>query len=263
MGAGHDHLRRSEAGFGGELRPQRSEARARLDDRAEDPPRQAEPLEHAEGPVVGLWIETLRGRGIRPFVRPLVRKEPVKQIGDHQQPVGGGEHGRVGVAHGQELVERIELHELQARGREDLRAGHRRLGLREHSAGARIAIADGLAEQLVVGTEKGEIDAPGIDADARHVRAVPTSREPQPLHHFLPQPRQIPDEPAAERHRPVLEPMNLLEFEQPPVERAGHHPASRSSQIHRQGDRPRHCTCLRGTFPSNRECRITTRPRVE
>jgi hypothetical protein len=45
-------------------------------------------------------------------------------------------------------------------------------------------------------------------------------RCPQSGDHLLPQPNEVPDEFTTHRDRAVLEPVNLLQFQQSPVERA-------------------------------------------
>ena len=137
---------------------------------------------------------------------------------DEQHPLRRGEHARVLDLERKQLIERVEIHELQAGGREDVRPRNDLFGSGEHAIRAGIAIADGIGEQGVIRTDEGEVDAPCVDADGRNRTAVPVRSQAKACNHLLPEPHEIPDELAVHRNRPVLEPMNLLQFEQPTVE---------------------------------------------
>ena len=240
MGAGHDDPHARQARLRGHLRAERPEVGAGLHERSEEMPRKSEPIKHVEGPVAAAGVETLRGRGVRPLVGSLPRQQPVKEVGDHQESVGCRQHGRVLPFQGKQLIERVQLHELQAGGREDLVAGHDRLGGSEHSLGTGIAVADGIGQQRAVGRQEGEVNAPGIDADAPHRAAMADCGGPQAGDHLLPQPHQIPDEFAPHRDRSVLEAVNLFQFQQPAVESPRHDPPAGGAQIDRQCHRSRH-----------------------
>ena len=168
----------------------------------------------------------------------------MEDVGNHQEPVGRPEHGRLALLEGEQLIKRIDFHELQARGREDLGARHGLLGGREHAAGAGIAVADGIGKQRAVAPQKREVDAPRIDAHRLDRRAVTVGGQPQPPHHLVPEPDEIPDQLAGEQHRPVLEAMNLLQFEEPAVERSRHHPSAGGPQVDCQCYGPRHAPLL-------------------
>ena len=66
---------------------------------------------------------------------------------------------------GQQLVERIELHELQSGLREDFRARHFGERAIQCAARARIAIMIRLAEHLLLFVQQDKINAPRIRAD--------------------------------------------------------------------------------------------------
>jgi hypothetical protein len=171
-------------------------------------------------------------------------------VGDHEEPIGGPEQARLLLLEGEQLIERVDLHELQAGGREDLRPRHDRLGGREHAASPRVAVADRIGEQGVFDREEGKIDAPCIDADAGHRPAMPGGGSPQTDGHLVPQPRKIPDQLPPQRNRKVFKPVDLLEFEKPPVKGPRNNPSSGGSQIHRQS----HTASHRLFLPSWRGC---------
>jgi len=173
------------------------------------------------------------------LVGPLPGKEPVDEVGHHQQPIGGPEDARLLLLEGEQLIERIELHELQAGRREDFLPRHRLLGDFDHAAGAGIAIADGIAEECVVGGEEREIDAPGIDADARHSRAMAVACDPQARHDLMPQPDEIPDQLAPHRHGEVFEAMNFFQFEKAAIEGTRRQPGHRRPRDRRRERRNR------------------------
>ena len=168
----------------------------------------------------------------------------MEDVGDHQEPIGRLEHGGVSLLEGEQLIERIDFHELQARGREDLGARHDRLGGREHAVGAGVAVADGIGKQRAVAAQKREVDAPRIDAHGLHRRAMPVGGQPQPPDHLVPEPDEIPDQLPGEHHGPILEAMNLLELEKPAVERSRHHPSAGGPQVDCQCYGPRHAPLL-------------------
>src|SRR5262245_24467870 len=90
----------------------------------------------------------------------------MKQVRDHQERMGDFQRGRFGELHRQKLIERVELHELEAGGLEDLVTGYDGEGLVEDAKRAAVAVVVSNAEELVVFVEEAEIDAPGIDTDA-------------------------------------------------------------------------------------------------
>ena len=68
--------------------------------------------------------------------------------------------------HGVELVERIEVHDLDARVAVNLLFGkHFREVLLGSAGGVRVAVGVGESEQRAVLADEGEVDAPCVDAD--------------------------------------------------------------------------------------------------
>ena len=92
----------------------------------------------------------------------------MEQVGHHQERFGRVQQGRFAQLHGQQLEQRIELQELQARMAEDLLSGNQLEGPPGHIVGPSVAIMERIAQQFVAPPEQSEVDAPGIDADAGH-----------------------------------------------------------------------------------------------
>ena len=83
-------------------------------DLTKDSLRQSKSIEQRRGPGIRRWIVKLcRGR-VGKLVRLLTRQQPMKQIGDHQKGFGSVKQLGILPLHGEELKERIELHELEA-----------------------------------------------------------------------------------------------------------------------------------------------------
>jgi hypothetical protein len=117
-------------------------------------PRQPEPIEHVEGPVAAARVEALCRRGVGPLIRQFARQQPVKKIGNHEQPIGCSQQGRMPSFQREQLIERVQFHELQAGGRKDLVAWHDRIRGREHPLRAGIPIADRIGQECGVGRQK-------------------------------------------------------------------------------------------------------------
>ncbi len=65
-------------------------------------------------------------------------------------------------------------------------------GLFHHAVGARVAVHDGIAENLAAKGEQSEIDSPGIDADAGEIAAEVGTGAGQSGFDLLPLGQQVP-----------------------------------------------------------------------
>ena len=79
---------------------------------------------------------------------------------------------------GQQLVESVDLHELQARGRKDVGSGNGGSGGFQQPVRPGIPVTDRIGEQGVVGCEEAVIDPPRVDADTADCSSVPPLSEP-------------------------------------------------------------------------------------
>ena len=101
----------------------------------------------------------------------------------------------------------------------------------QNAIGARIAITNRVAQQFVAAREQCEINAPGIDRDARDPIAVFRLGRMQTVLHVLPKLQQVPIQSAPQRRRTVFESVKLLDGKSGPVEQPGQMATAGSSQI--------------------------------
>ena len=116
----------------------------------------------------------------------------MKQVGHHQQRLGNVQKRRRRPLHGQKLIQRVELHELQTGLPEDFLPRHDGESSLQHAVVAAVAIMIGIAQQLVASPQQAEIDAPGIDADAHYLAAGCNAGRQQPPLHVRPEAGQVP-----------------------------------------------------------------------
>ena len=131
----------------------------------------------------------------------------------------------------EELVDRVDRHQLDAGRGIDLFAGHdgQRVG---HGGGvARVAIMIGVLEQLALGAEERVIDAPRIDGDAGQ-RRVAHERERVP--HLAPQGLDVPAQRPCLCQRRVREAMELVDADQSALEARQNGAAAFGSEIERK-----------------------------
>src|SRR5678816_4357542 len=91
----------------------------------------------------------LRRRGIRELDPAHAGQTPVNEVRDHQKTIRRVEDFGMVALQGEQLKERVDLHELRAALREDFRARDLRARSLEQSARPRIAIRKWQAEHFV------------------------------------------------------------------------------------------------------------------
>jgi hypothetical protein len=156
----------AEAGFFGEVWEEGADVGAGGDDLAEEVVGDSEGVEELFIPRARVGVEHLTCGGDGELVRHCAGEEVVEEVG-HEEEVGcAGEEVGVLLLEGVELEERVELHELDAGGSEDLVAGEFGEDFFEVAIGAGVAVVDGVCEELAAVVEEAEVDAPGVDADA-------------------------------------------------------------------------------------------------
>ncbi len=128
--------------------------------------RQSEIFKHGDSPATAARIVHLAGRGDGVLRLFHAREQVVEQVRHEQQRVGHLQQPGLMTVMGNELKQRVELHELDARGIEDVFAANAGEGLLHHAVGASIAVMVGKPKQLALLIQQPVIDAPGIDADA-------------------------------------------------------------------------------------------------
>jgi hypothetical protein len=144
--AGKDYLHANQVGIFGDAGLKLAQPRARRRDLPENVRRKAEFGQQFGRPAAGLRIEELRRGSVRRFVGLDPRQEPVKQVRDHQEGLGDIEQRRIGQPHRQQLIERVELHELKAGRGENLFARDDGKSPVEDAGRAAVAVVVGIAE---------------------------------------------------------------------------------------------------------------------
>jgi hypothetical protein len=126
--------------------------------------------------------------------------------------VGGGKLLWVLVLEGAELVGRVERLVLYARARVVLREGQhaRTLKLLANALGARVAVANGLADAAVLGVEQDKVHAPGVDANGCGREAL-LVRGSEAVKDALPQGVDVPAQMPRALHKAVLKAVDLGE----------------------------------------------------
>ena len=175
-------------------------------------------------------IHQLRGGEDRIFAHLFARKQVRQRVGHEEHMLGGRQRGAVLAVECVELVERIEIHHLNARLRIDAFARHRTEKLFRHSVGIGIAVGARKPQQIAVGIHAGEIDAPRIDADRVDPFAA-AARDAQSPQNLLVEGVNVPIEAAVDLPHTVRETVQLLHSE-PVVPRTGqNHPTAGSAQV--------------------------------
>ena len=140
----------------------------------------------------------------------LVAGQPIiEQIGDGQKGLGDLQLRRWLQDHGQELIERVELQELDAGLLEDLLARHAAERLFEHAVGAVVAVVDRVAEQRAAAVEQGEVDAPGVQPDAGDLAAVLAAGFGNAGFDVAPQAQHVPVQAVGQAHGAVGEAVHV------------------------------------------------------
>ncbi len=140
------------------------------------------------------------------------------------------------LARGEQLVERVDLHELHAGAGEDFRAGDPGEGVRHDPLRAGVAVVVRLADDFVLWGEQHVIDPPRIDADGDD----PVSKLPGGLREAVldvtPQAEHVPAAGAGDVDGTVGEAVQFLEPDRAAVEQAGNHAAAFGAEIDRKVD---------------------------
>ena len=129
--------------------------------------RDAQLFDHGGGPTVGQRVVTLGGGGVGKFTDLLPGQPVVEQIGNGEKGVGNRQRWRPLARHCQQLVERVELHKLDAGLPKDLGSGDDLAGGFDHTIVATVAVVIGQADQDALAVEQTKIDAPGVNANTR------------------------------------------------------------------------------------------------
>ncbi len=213
MAGGGDHGHIVQSDLLGHRREERPQHRPRRDDLPQDARGNAQPLQHVARPIAGPGIVELAGGRLRELA-DLASSEPeVEEIGHHQQPLGRLQLGGVAEGHGQELVQGVELHELDARALEDFLAGDAAEGFLHHAVGSGVAVVVGVADEPIVAIQQGEVHPPGVQPHGGQAGAELLDARLQTALHLGEKAQHVPMEVSQHTHRPIGEAMHLLQPE--------------------------------------------------
>ena len=167
VAGGRDHRNRAiHAAFNRHRLAQRAEHRPRGDDLGKEAERNSQPGQQVGGPGLFPRIVHLAGRDDREFALGDAGEEVIEQVRHEEQRLRRCDQLRRLLHGGDELKERVDLHELNAGRLENFLPAHFAKRALEDSLGAGVAVVEGKAEDFSVAAEQSIIDAPGVDADA-------------------------------------------------------------------------------------------------
>ena len=151
-----------------------------------------------------------------------------QQVGDQQQPAGRGELGRAPA--GGELEDGVELQVLEAADPVQLLRRDDGVHGRDRGGVPGVPVVQRVAEQRAVGVEQAVVDRPAVDADPVEPAGVP-ARGAQPVEDAGVEPQHVPVQGSAGAHRPVREPVRLLQVEPVRADPRDHDPAAGGAQV--------------------------------
>ena len=152
----------------------------------------------------------------------------VEQVGDQQQAVGPPQRPVPGLGH--QLEDRVDLDQLDAGGQVQPLPADPADGLLEQAPGARVAVADRVAERPAVAVEQPVVHPPGVDPDGVDP-ARGRARGGQALLDLRPQAAQVPAETAGVLAGRRREAVDLLEGDPGAVEAPEHDPAALRAEV--------------------------------
>ncbi len=124
-----------------------------------------------------------------------------------------GERWRVFPLHRKQLIQRIQLHELDAGVSEDIGSRHHLEQILLQPLGARIAIMPRHIEQQSVSAEQPIIDTPGIHANPIERQLTLAHRDIDPVLDLMPETQCVPIERSLNAHRSIREAMEFRNLE--------------------------------------------------
>ncbi len=139
---------------------------------------------------------------------------------------------RTGLLQSVHLIERIELHELDAGGPEDLLARDDGEDLFHLAVRAAVTVVMRIGEQRAGGIEQGEIHPPRVQP--QRSKLILAGGEPQPLLHLLEQTQHIPVQPIGNPHGDVRKPVNHLKIQNVSAQLPHHRASTLGPEIQRE-----------------------------
>jgi hypothetical protein len=134
----------------------------------------------------------------------------------------------------EQLVERIQLHELQAGLRKDFRARNFFERARQRAARPAIAVMVRQAKDFVLFIEQHKVHAPSVCTHGDDLFAVFLPGQHEAVLDFRPQPQHIPAERLAEIDAAVRKAVHFFELKFFAVPQAGHDAPAFRAEVHRE-----------------------------
>ena len=223
MGSAGEHDRRPpEARWRGDVRSQRSDRRAGVDDFGKEPRGNASRARHLLGPLAGRGAQELGRGGERPLRHRASRHHVADQIGDEQNPSRRIETVRASLSVRGQLKQSVEREELETGGGENLLPRAALENLFHDAIGAAVSIVHGSPDQLAIAIEKAVVDAPAIHCDAAHISACPLGGDGQSSADLEPEARKVPAQRVEHLNRLVEEAVELFQSKHPALESPEH-----------------------------------------
>jgi len=213
-----------------------AQAGAGRHDLREDVRRHADGGQRCAVPVPRDRVVALHGRHVGELADARAGHPVAQQIGEGEQRLGAVERRAVGRGQAGELVQRVDVHDLDAGALEHGPARHALEDPFRHAIRAAVAVVHRVGQQVPVTVEQREVDAPRIDAE----RGRAVRRRADALGDLVPQAQHVPIDRPVDRHRGVGETMRLLQREPLAIKTDLHHAPGRSAQVHRNNMFSRH-----------------------
>jgi len=179
--------------------------------------------------LAGAGVEHLGGGGDGVVGAHLAGEEVGDEIGEEEDAFGGVELRGVVVGEGGELEEGVEGHGLDAGDGVKFLLGDVFEDLFGHAFGAGVAVAVGIGEELAVGVEECEVDAPGIGGDAGDF--VGSGGFVDAGFDFVPESEDVPVEGVVELDGDIGEAMDFGELDAGVAEGAEHDAAGFGAEV--------------------------------
>ncbi len=114
-------------------------------------------------------VHELRRGGVGVFGAEVAGEPVIEEVGDGDERVGGIEQARRLARGGEDLIERVDRHELDAGEGVDLFARDDAADGFDHAIGAVVAVMIGVFEKLALFADERVIDSPGVEGYAGEV----------------------------------------------------------------------------------------------
>src|SRR5689334_18679132 len=188
----------------------RADARAGRNDPRKNVCREIESFKQVVGPGTLCGMEKLSRGRIRKFGNLCGTETPMEKVGHHQQAIRRLQNLRIIFLPGEQLIQSIDLHELQASGGKNLCTRSATECISHNAVASGVAIMKWLGHELIGFGKENVVHAPGIDADGFDRLAVCSSGQAEAVLDFGPETENVPTQGARNFDRTIREAMQLF-----------------------------------------------------